>query len=60
MFRTNNGASSGGVLYKQHTVFHHVEIILKLYELFSYRVSSYIVIKMIKITHITIQKPLYF
>jgi hypothetical protein len=34
MFRTDNCSSSGGVLYKQLTVSHHAEIILKLYLLY--------------------------
>jgi len=40
MFRKNNFSSSGG-LYKQVTVFCHAGIILKLYELSRYRLSSY-------------------
>jgi len=41
MFRKSNCSSSGGVLYRQLTVFHHAEIILKLYLLSIYRLSSY-------------------
>jgi len=44
MFQTSNCSSSGGVLCKQLTVFHHAEIILKLYELSR---CSYSVIKSI-------------
>jgi len=39
MFQTNNNSSSG--LYKQLTVFYHAEIILKLYELSSYKYNLY-------------------
>jgi len=41
MFRTSNCSSSPGVLYRQLTVFQHAEIILKLFELSGYRLSSY-------------------
>jgi hypothetical protein len=44
-----NCSSSGGVLHKQLTVFHHAEITLKLYDLSRYILSSYNVIKGIKV-----------
>jgi hypothetical protein len=47
MFRASNCSSSAGLLYKQLTVFHHAEIILKLYELS--RLSWYSVITGIKV-----------
>ena len=48
MFRTSHYSSSGGVLYKQLTVFHNAEIILKLHELSRCRLSSYSVTTNIK------------
>jgi len=45
MFRTSNSSSPGG-LYKQLTVFHHAEIILKLYELSRCGLTSYNVINL--------------
>jgi hypothetical protein len=39
MFRTSNFLSTGGVLYKQLTVIHRAEIILKLHKLSVYRLS---------------------
>ena len=47
IFRTSNCSSSREVLYEQLIVFHHAEIILKLRELSSYRLSSDNVIKSI-------------
>jgi hypothetical protein len=49
MFRTSNCSSSEGVLYKQLTAFYHAEIILQLYEVSGYRLSSYNVITVIKV-----------
>ena len=49
MFRTNNCSSSGGVLYKQLTVFHHAEIVSKWYEFSRYGLTSYTAIKSIEV-----------